>query len=49
MADLTRNQPSVRPLFAYIDCVRGYAAAMVISCQPYEDGPETGNSSGGAP
>ena len=32
MADAKRNGPGARPLFAYIDCVRGYAVAMVISC-----------------
>lgn len=32
MANDTCNSQTARPLFAYIDCVRGYAVTMVISC-----------------
>ena len=32
MAGDTRDGPGARPLFAYIDCVRGYAVTLVITC-----------------
>ena len=32
MAGAKRNGSGARPLFAYIDCVRGYAVTMVVSC-----------------